>query len=127
MSSLPIPTDTDAELEILRLLWETAPLTVRQITKPLYPACKASDVATVQKLIQRLENKKLVTRDRSAHAHQFSPSMTQHEFAGAQLSEMADKLSEGSLTPLLVHLVESERISAEDRLEIRKLLSRHSK
>lgn len=100
---------TDAELAILKLLWVHENLTVRQMTDQLYPSGTNSDIATVQKLIQRLEKKKLVQRDRSAHAHTFSAAISQNEYAGEQLAAMADKLSDGSMTPLLIHLMESKK------------------
>jgi len=115
---------TEAELAVLQLLWEQAPQSVRQISDQLYPAGTNSDIATVQKLLQRLEKKGIVTRDRSQHAHLFSSTISKTEFAGAQLAEMADKLSDGSLTPLLLHLVESNRINSDERNEIRELLDR---
>lgn len=118
-------TVTEAELAVLQLLWETAPQSVRQISDRLYPSGTNSDIATVQKLLQRLEKKGIVTRDRSQHAHQFSSTISRTEYAGSQLAEMADKLSDGSLTPLLLHLVETNRINSKERNEIRQLLDRY--
>ncbi len=116
---------TDAELAILKLLWRHEQMTVRQLTDSLYPAGSNSDIATVQKLIQRLEKKKLVKRDRSTHAHLFVALITQNEFAGEQLAAMADKLSDGSMAPLLIHLVEKKKITKKEQAEIRQLLNRH--
>ncbi len=65
------PAVTEAELAVLELLWLESPRTARQLTEQLYPPGTPSDVATVQKLLQRLEAKELVARDRSQRVHTF--------------------------------------------------------
>ena len=117
---------TDAELAILETLWQHGAATKRQIADQLYPSCGESELATVQKLLERLEAKGHITRDRSSVAHVFSATTTRTAFAGQQLEALAQKLSGGSLAPLLVHLVEAKRLSARDREKIRKLLDKQS-
>jgi BlaI family penicillinase repressor len=116
------PHVTEAEFAVLTVLWNTDGQSARELTERLYPSCTAADVATVQKLVQRLEKKKLVLRDRSERVHRFSAAIPRQEFAGRQLSQMAEKLSGGSLTPLLVHLVENNRLSRRELDELRALL-----
>ncbi len=99
----------------------------REITERLYPRGQPADVATVQKLLQRLEEKRFVCRDRRERVHQFSAAMARKEFAGQQLSGLAEKLSGGSLTPLLVHLVENNRLSRRELDELRTLLENHKR
>jgi BlaI family transcriptional regulator, penicillinase repressor len=114
---------TEAELAVLGVLWDRGPASAREITGRLYPRGEPADVATVQKLLTRLEKKKFVARDRSERVHRFSASHSREAFAGEQLSGLAEKLSGGSLTPLLVHLVESHRLSRQDLDELRALLA----
>jgi predicted transcriptional regulator len=117
-------TATDAELAILKLLWEQEPLSSRDIRERLYPGGTPSDHATVQKLLQRLERKKLVARDRSSFAHLFRAKVTREELAGEQLEALASKLTDGSLVPFILHAVNSKPLTAEERDEIRRLLDR---
>jgi predicted transcriptional regulator len=114
---------TEAELTVLEALWETAGQSARELTQRLYPACTAADVATVHKLVERLEAKGLVVRDRSGRVYRFSAAIPRTKFAGQQLSQLAEKLSGGSLTPLLVHLVENERLSRREFDELRALFT----
>jgi predicted transcriptional regulator len=125
----PRPTATDAELAILKLLWESEALTARDIREQLYPDGTPSDHATVQKLLQRLEQKKLVARDRRSFAHSFRAAVTREELAGEQLEALASKLTDGSLVPFILHAVSSKPLTAQEREEIRRLLDRgkHSK
>ena len=67
---------TEAELSVLKTLWERGPLTARLMTEAIYPQCSDSDLATVHSLLQRLEQKDLIARDRSRHAHLFSAAVT---------------------------------------------------
>ena len=115
---------TDAELAVLEVLWQQGAVTKRQIADSLYPGGADSDLATVQKLLERLENKGHIRRDRSATAHLFEAAVARTAFAGEQLAALAQKLSGGSIAPLLVHLVEAKRLSARDREKIRKLLDK---
>jgi BlaI family transcriptional regulator, penicillinase repressor len=118
------PPATDAELAILKLLWDNEPLSAREIREQLYPRGTQSDHATVQKLLQRLEQKKLVVRDRRSFAHSFRATVTREELAGAQLEALASKLTDGSLVPFILHAVSARPLSAEERGEIRRLLDR---
>jgi len=118
------PQATDAELAILKLLWEREPLTAREIREQLYPGGSPSDHATVQKLLQRLEQKKLVARDRSSFAHVFRSSVTREALAGNQLEALAAKLTDGSMVPFVLHAVSSKKLTPEERSEIRRLLNR---
>ena len=113
---------TDAELAVLEVLWKQAPATVRQITDQLYPSCKPSDQATVQKLLQRLEAKGYVSREAGGRAWLFSALVDRQGLIGRQLQATADKLCEGSLAPLLTHLVKKATLSAEDMQALRNLV-----
>jgi predicted transcriptional regulator len=113
---------TDAELSILQVLWESGTATVRDLTQRLYPPGTGSDLATVQKLLKRLETKRCVRRDRSNWPHQFRPAIARDELIGRRLQTTADALCSGSLEPLVTHLVR-HRLTEKQRHELRQLLS----
>src|SRR3954449_3453515 len=92
---------TDRELEILQVLWTHGPLAIRRITDVLYPDSRSSYYATVQKLLERLEAKGCVTRDRSGAVHLFAAAIERGEIVGRRLKAVADQLCDGSWTPLL--------------------------
>ena len=118
----PGPHATDAELAILKLLWEREPLTAREIREQLYPEGSPSDQATVQKLMQRLEQKQLVARDRRSFAHSFRAAITREQLAGNQLEALAEKLTDGSMVPFILHAVSAKKLTTEERSAIRRLL-----
>jgi predicted transcriptional regulator len=120
-----VPQDvTDAELAILQRLWDDGPTSVRNLAEHLYGKCTASQHATVQKLLERLEAKGCVRRDRETWPHTFAADVERGELIGRQLQQTADKLCDGSLQPLLTHLVKAGRLSASDRKSLRGLLDR---
>ena len=121
------PNVTDAELRVLQALWELGPSTIRQITEriPVYRGGGQSAYATVQKLLERLEEDNCVVRDRSAMTHVFVAAVSRDDFLGGQLRAVAARLCGGSVTPLLTHLLKTEALSDEERKELRRLLDAH--
>lgn len=112
---------TDAELNVINLLWERGRTTVRDLTDTLYPGGTGAHYATVQKLLERLELKKFVKRDRKPWPHQFEPRINREELIGRRLQATADKLCEGSLAPLLSHLVKV-KLNPEQLNSLREML-----
>jgi predicted transcriptional regulator len=113
---------TDAEFAVLEALWESGAQTIRELAAKLYPGGSVSDYATVQKLLERLEAKRCVRRDRSGHAHVFVAARQRADLIDSQLQQLADKLCEGSLTPVLLHLVQATKLSKRDREILRQML-----
>lgn len=112
----------DAELAVLQVLWGRGPATIRHLTDALYPRGSTAHYATVQKLLERLEAKGCVHRDRSTAVHRFTAGIDREELGGRQLRAVAEKLCGGSLTPLLTHLVRTKRLTAEERHSLRALI-----
>ena len=115
---------TDAELALLQSLWNQEPATIRQLVDRVYGQEGTSVYATVQKLLDRLEAKGCVVRDRSGPVHTFRAAIGRDELIGRRLRAVADSLCGGSLTPLLTHLVQGEGLSAKERKELRALIDR---
>src|SRR5262249_53020005 len=104
----------DAELAVLQLLWDHGAATIRQLTEALYPGGGTPQYATVQKLLERLESKGYVRRDRAGAAHTFTAAVGRDALIGRRLQDVAEKLCGGSLTPLLTHLVRAKRLSEKE-------------
>jgi predicted transcriptional regulator len=113
---------TDTELSLLNELWQRPAMTVQELTESLYGNTAAALLATVRKLLDRLEAEGCVTRDRDKWPHQYVAVLKRDDLAGKRLQEAADELYEGDLAPLLTHLVRSQKLSSEDRANLRSLL-----
>jgi predicted transcriptional regulator len=115
---------TDAELDVLRLLWEEGPATIRVLTDRLYPGGGTSEYATVQKLLQRLEGKGHVDRAAQGRQNVYRATVDREELVARRLRSTAEELCDGSLTPLITHLVSAGRLSREELRELRRLVDR---
>ncbi len=113
---------TEAEVAVLQALWDRGPATIRQLTAVLYPHGGAAHYATVQKLLERLEGKGCVSRDRRPPVHVFTASIDRDQLVGRRLQAVAEQLCGGSLTPLLTNLVRGQRLSERERKELRTLI-----
>ena len=99
---------TNAELAVMELLWNAEKLTARQIREQLYGDSKKAQHGTVQRLLQSLEEKGFVQRDRSLVVHLYSAAVGREAYGGLQLESLADKLTGGSIAPLLTHLLDEK-------------------
>jgi predicted transcriptional regulator len=113
---------TDAELAVLQALWDRGPANRRQLTDALYPGGGPAHYTTVQKLLQRLEAKGYVAKDRLEGVLTFVATVDKEQLISRRLQAVADKLCDGSLTPLLTTLIRAERLSGRQVQELRDLL-----
>ncbi|HMP04547.1 MAG TPA: BlaI/MecI/CopY family transcriptional regulator [Gemmatales bacterium] len=122
---MPKPTAdvTEAELAILQRLWVHEAASMRQLVDELYPSGGASAYATVQKLLERLEAKELVRRERTDGPWQFRARVSRDELLSRRLRRVAEQLCDGSLAPVLTHLVRGQRLTPAERAELRQLLT----
>ena len=118
----PAQDITESELAVLRVLWERAPATIRQLADVLYPGGGPAQYATVQKLLERMEAKGYVRRDRSIYVHMFTAAMDRDELIGRRLRALAETLCDGSLTPLMTHLARARPLTEEERRELRAII-----
>ena len=119
-----LPDVTETELAIMQVLWARQRASIRQVADVLYPAGGPSHYATVQKLLERLEAKGFVSRDRSLYVHVFAPAVDREELVGRRIQDVVDKLCEGSLVPVLSHLAGAKGLSERERRSLRQLVER---
>ena len=121
------PAVSGAELEVLKVLWEFGPGTVREINKVLRQQRRRWAYTTVLTLLHRLETKGYLTRDRSRLAHIFHPAVSREGLLRQHLRELADQLCGGTGTPLVLALVQECRFSEKEIEQFRKLLDQLEK
>jgi predicted transcriptional regulator len=117
----PVPL-ANAELSMMELLWDHGNLSARQIQGKLYGESDRSQHGTVQRLLQRLEDKELVEREKVGVANVFSACISREQYAGSQLESLVDRLTGGSIAPLLSHLVDQKRLSRAELRRLREIL-----
>jgi predicted transcriptional regulator len=120
--SKPKPTVAipEAELQILRALWDGGPATVRELLDRLD---NEQAYTTVQTLVTRLVDKGLVRTDRKELAHVFTAAVGRDELAGRQVRDVASALLDGAVAPLLLRLVEQTKFTAMELQRFKELLA----
>ena len=129
----PRPKDpsrpTEAELEILTVLWSRGPSTVREVHEAIESKArrKPTQYTTVLKLLQIMVEKRLVERNEEARAHVYQASRprewTQRQIAG----DLLERAFGGSAKSLVVGALSARKTSKEELAEIRKLLDEYDK
>lgn len=120
--SLPQSRPTPAEMEILGVLWELGPSTVRDVVKMIEKR-KATHYTTVLKLMQIMHQKGLVARDEKGKAHIYRVAQKQELTQKNAVSDLLEKVFSGSAAKLVQHVLETKSASREELAEIRRMIS----
>ena len=115
------PPPTPAELEILRVLWELGPATVRQVQQEL-DSRRPTGYTTVLKLLQIMTEKGLVRRDESERAHLYFPEVPREQTERQMVGDLVDRAFGGSASRLVMSALSSRRATPEELDRIRRLL-----
>ena len=123
MSRTPsAPRPTDAELAILRILWERGPSTVRQVHDVLVSRDGPAAYTTALKLLQIMTEKGLVRRDESDRTHVYHPRLSEEQTQRQLVRDLLDRAFGGSASKLVLQALNAKRATAEELGEIRKLI-----
>jgi predicted transcriptional regulator len=117
----PVPRPTDAELAILRVLWERGPSTVRQVHDVLSRERPAAYTTTL-KLLQIMTEKGLVRRDESDRTHVYQARHTEEHTQRQLIRDLVDRAFGGSASKLVMQALAARRASPEELGEIRKVI-----
>ena len=121
MADKPTPRPTDAELAILRVLWERGPSTVREVHDAL-SATQETGYTTVLKLLQIMTDKGLVVRDESQRAHVYSSSESEQRTQRKLIGDLMDRAFGGSPSKLVMQALSATKATPAELTAIRALL-----
>src|SRR5688572_14830447 len=119
---LAAPRPTDAELAILRVLWQLGPSTVRQVHEVLISRDRPTAYTTALKLLQIMTEKGLVRRDETDRTHIYSTRLTEEQTQRQLVRDLLERAFGGSSTKLVMQALAAKRASSEELSEIRKLI-----
>jgi BlaI family transcriptional regulator, penicillinase repressor len=121
MNKAPAPRPTDAELAILRILWDRGPSTVRQVHEILGRERQAA-YTTALKLLQIMTEKGLVERDERDRTHIYRARLSEETTQRQLVRDLVDRAFAGSSSKLVLQALASKRASAEELRDIRKAI-----
>jgi BlaI family transcriptional regulator, penicillinase repressor len=116
-----VPRPTDAELEILTVLWQRGPATVREVHDAL-SASRETGYTTILKLLQIMSEKGLVRRDERQRAHVYEARLAQEQTQRQLLGDLLERAFDGSAMNMVMQALQTKRASAEELSQIRDLL-----
>ncbi|MCB9853686.1 MAG: BlaI/MecI/CopY family transcriptional regulator [Phycisphaerales bacterium] len=111
-----------AELEVLRVLWDAGPSTVRQVLDALRSRGRDWAYTTVLTFLTRMEQKGVVSSNKSGLAYVYRPALTRNRVRRERLRLLVDELYDGAAGPLVLQLLKSQRLNREDIEALQKLI-----
>ena len=113
---------TAAELEILSVLWQSGPSTVRDVFESIAET-KPTQYTTILKLMQIMHQKGLVARNEKEKAHVYRAAQSQQSTQTNVVGDLLDKMFQGSAAKLVQHVLETKAASPEELAEIRRMIT----
>ena len=121
MKKAPAPRPTEAELAILRVLWEQGPCTVRQVYDVLAPS-RESGYTTTLKFMQLMTEKGMLVREEAGRVHRYRAAYAQEATQQRLIADLLERAFGGSSAKLVIQALTAKPASAAELREIRKLL-----
>jgi len=123
----PLNEPTKSELEILQVLWEHGPSTVRFVNDRLNEEKRAVQYTSTLKLMQIMVDKKLLTRDESQMKHIYIPAEAEQVTKNHLLERFVDTMYKGSASSLMMQLLGNKKTSKKELEAIRELIKNMDK
>ncbi len=121
MAKRELPRPTDAELAILRVLWQEGPATVRQV-RDILERSQPTGYTTVLKLLQIMTEKRLVLRDESQRTHVYRAGRSEGQTQRQLVGDLVRRAFGGSALELVMQAIATSKASAADLAEIRQMI-----
>jgi BlaI family transcriptional regulator, penicillinase repressor len=123
---MEIPRVSDAEWEIMKVIWRRSPCSAHEIGSELTSA-KGWSAGTIKTLLNRLHSKGALRFEKIGKAYLYRPAITEYQLRTEATRSFLDRVFDGSLSPMIAHLVRSRKLSANDLAELEQLLKTEKK
>jgi BlaI family penicillinase repressor len=112
---------SDAESEVMRVLWERQPLSAEDVIAAL---AKTTDwqEPTIKTLLNRLLKKRAIAAQRDGRRYLYRPVLTRAEYVHAESKGLLDRLFDGHVAPLVAHFSERRKLSKKDIAELKRII-----
>lgn len=117
------PKISDAEWQVMRVLWKKSPLTVKEVIETLSKKTTWKS-ETIRTLVNRLTKKKAIGFEKQGRRHYFYPLLSQQECIKADADSFLDRAGSAMLKPILAAFIEKEQLSDEDIEELQRILDK---
>jgi predicted transcriptional regulator len=115
------PTLTPQELAIMKVIWQREKVTVRQVYETLREKRPVA-YTTVMTMMNILEEKGYLKKGRAERAFVYKPTRSRQQVVGHMVKDFVDRVFDGAAAGLLVHLAKDNRLSKDERKNIRRII-----
>ena len=116
---------SDAEWEIMKVLWQAPGLTANEVAERLADA-KQWHLKTVRTLLDRLLKKEVLEATSVDRLYRYTPLLTREECVSHASSSFLAKVFDGAFTPMVAHFVKNSPLSKKDRAELERILGKYN-
>lgn len=111
-----------AELEVLKVLWDQSPISVRDVMNRLAERGRRLAYTTVMTFLERLEQKRCVRSRKEGAARLWEPAITRDRVERSRLGTLLDEMYDGAAAPLVLRLVAEDRLTPDEISELQALI-----
>lgn len=122
----PLPQISEAEFEVMKIIWKHAPISTNEITDKLTQTTKWSP-KTIQTLIKRLVTKGALSYEKQSRVFVYTPLIEEGEYIGQQSRSFLKRFYDGNITAMVSAYMEDDRLSDSEIDTLRTLLSKRTK
>lgn len=117
-----IPQISEAEFEVMKIIWKYAPINTNEVTEKLTHTTDWSP-KTIQTMLKRLVAKNALTYSKESRVFVYTPLISEAEYLRQKRTSFLDRYFQGNMTSMLSSYLEEETLSPKELEELRKLLS----
>ena len=121
-----MPQISDAEFEVMDVIWKYAPISTNEITDRL---AKTKDWSpkTIYTMLSRLEKKGVITHEKESRVFVYAPCVQKRDYIEAESRTLANRFFDGAMNQMVVSFLDSKALSAEDLDELQRILDKKRK
>ena len=121
-----LPQISEAEFEVMKIVWKHAPISTNEITDRLMKTTKWNS-KTIQTLIRRLAAKGAITYEKQSRVFVYTPVVKEDEYINQESNSFLERYYDGDITAMVSAYIENDRLSETEIKALRSLLSKKSK
>ena len=121
-----LPQITEAEYEVMKIVWKYAPINTNEITEKLL-ATSSWSAKTIQTLIKRLVNKGALAYEKNSRVFVYTPLVKESEYISQESNSFLNRYYNGDITTMLPAYIENDKLSETEIETLRSLLSKRGK
>lgn len=121
-----LPQISDAEFEVMDVIWKYAPISTNEITDRL---AKTKDWSpkTIYTMLSRLEKKGVIVHEKESRVFVYTPCVRKEQYIEAESRTLADRFFDGAMNRMVVSFLDQKELSSEDLDELQRILDRKRK